>query len=252
MRRKNQRHSVEFRVKATPLVLDGIEIMVLALHDVSDTKRRRVLELSFLHDARNLLGGLITWSEVLQHERNEEAAVSIKTLALRLREQFSDYSVLAQAERGDLVATKTDLDLPKLARALGESLTRHPSGEGKNLVLRFPSAAPSVKSDQGLVLRVLSNMVANALEASPSGATVEVSYELVAGNPTFTVRNPGTIPEAIAPRIFQRSFSTKTQPGHGLGTYCMRLLGEQYLGGQVAFTSSVESGTAFTLTLPTA
>jgi signal transduction histidine kinase len=106
-----------------------------------------------------------------------------------------------------------------------------------------------LQSDQNILSRVLSNMVVNALEATKPGATVEVRYETQSGTSTFTVHNPGVIPDEVALRIFQRSFSTKTEPGHGLGTYSMRLLAEQYLGGKVTFESSIESGTSFFLTL---
>jgi len=94
-------------------------------------------------------------------------------------------------------------------------------------------------------------MVVNALEASRVGGTVEVRYAFRPGQHRFTVHNAGAIAEDVAPRIFQRSFSTKDQPGHGLGTYSMRLLAEQYLGGQVTFTTSAAQGTTFRLVLPT-
>ena len=45
-------------------------------------------------------------------------------------------------------------------------------------------------------------------------------------------------------QIFQRSFSTKGS-GRGVGTYSIKLLGEQYLRGRVGFTSSETDGTAF-------
>jgi sensor histidine kinase regulating citrate/malate metabolism len=51
-------------------------------------------------------------------------------------------------------------------------------------------------------------------------------------------------------QLFQRSFSTKAATGRGVGTYSMRLLGEQYLGGRVEFTSREPDGTTFTLILP--
>jgi sensor histidine kinase regulating citrate/malate metabolism len=40
------------------------------------------------------------------------------------------------------------------------------------------------------------------------------------------VKNPGVIPDDVASRIFQRSFSAKKDPGHGIGTYSTRLPGE--------------------------
>ena len=252
MRRKNKRACVEFRAKATPLTLAGIELAVLALDDISDQKRRGVLEQNFLHDARNLLSGIVAWTDILQEDRSDEATTSLRTLVLQLRDLLSGQVVLAQAEKGELAVAKGTIDLGTLARMLDQGFSHHPSGEGKNFVVRFPAAAAALVSDQDILMRILSNMVTNALEASQLGATVEVRYQVQAGHPVFSVHNPGVIPEHVAPRIFQRSFSTKTEPGHGIGTYSMRLLAEQYLGAQVQFTSSSEEGTTFRLVLPAA
>jgi hypothetical protein len=250
IRRGQQRHSVEFRAKATPIHLPGYEVVVLALQDISDQKRRVVLEQTFLHDARNLLGSILMWSEVLAQEPCEEAIGAIRKLALQLRDQLNGHRMLVRAEKGDLVVASVPLDLPDLARALRDTFSGHASGEGKSLVVQFPVDMPAPLSDPNLVLRILTNMVTNALEATCTGATVTARFELRGGMPTFKVHNPGAIPPEIASRIFQRSFSTKSEPGHGLGTYSMRLFAEQYLGGQVSFTSSVEEGTMFVLTLP--
>jgi sensor histidine kinase regulating citrate/malate metabolism len=65
-----------------------------------------------------------------------------------------------------------------------------------------------------------------------------------------TVKNPGAISDDVVSRIFERSFSTKIEPGHGVGTYSMRLLGEQYLGGAVSFSTSAADGIVFRLVLP--
>jgi sensor histidine kinase regulating citrate/malate metabolism len=49
--------------------------------------------------------------------------------------------------------------------------------------------------------------------------------------------------------MFQRNFSTKDGMGRGLGTYSMKFLGEEILGGRVSFTSDPENGTTFSLRL---
>lgn len=250
MRRKHGLESVEFRAKATPIKLGDTEVIVLALHDISDQKRRRVLEHSFLHDARNLVSGVMAWSDVLLQERGDEVSDSLTHLARQLRDLLSEHAMLAQAEKGELVATMVPIDLQALARSLTERFSSHPSGEGKTLLVVFPERAPPLVSDQDIVSRILSNMVTNAFEASRPGAKVEVRYTCQSGRSNFTVHNPGAIPQEVSARIFQRSFSSKTEPGHGLGTYSMRLLAEQYLGGQVTFTSSQEAGTTFCLSLP--
>lgn len=66
----------------------------------------------------------------------------------------------------------------------------------------------------------------------------------------FSVWNDGFIQPEVQRRIFQRDFTTKDQPGRGIGTFSMKLLGEDLLGGRVTFTSSVEKGTVFRFFCP--
>jgi signal transduction histidine kinase len=87
-------------------------------------------------------------------------------------------------------------------------------------------------------------MVKNALEASHAGQTVTIGCRNLVDAVEFSVHNPNVMPRSVQLQIFQRSFSTKGA-GRGLGTYSMKLLSEQYLHGQVAFTSSAEEGTTF-------
>ena len=58
------------------------------------------------------------------------------------------------------------------------------------------------------------------------------------------------IPDAVAPRVFQRFFSTKPGSGRGLGGFAVKLLGERYLKGRVTFTTSPAEGTTFRVRLP--
>ena len=68
------------------------------------------------------------------------------------------------------------------------------------------------------------------------------------GKAVFSVNNPGVIPDDVGLQIFQRSFSTKGH-GRGLGTYSMKLFGENYLNGKVYFQSDDKKGTTFTIEL---
>jgi sensor histidine kinase regulating citrate/malate metabolism len=62
------------------------------------------------------------------------------------------------------------------------------------------------------------------------------------------VKNENVMTEEVQMQLFHRSFSTKGN-GRGLGTYSIRLLTENYLKGEVGFTSSASTGTIFTVTL---
>ncbi len=93
-------------------------------------------------------------------------------------------------------------------------------------------------------------MLKNALEASPARSTVTVGFGKGTDDRVwFKVHNPTYIEHIVQKQIFRRYFSTKGKD-RGLGTWGMRLLAEEYLGGSVSFTSTPEEGTTFTLTLP--
>jgi sensor histidine kinase regulating citrate/malate metabolism len=88
------------------------------------------------------------------------------------------------------------------------------------------------------------------LEATSPGQTITLRCEPEGANAVvFSVHNDGFIPRDVQLQIFHRAFSTKGT-GRGLGTYSMKLLGERYLGGQIRFESSPESGTTFMARFP--
>ena len=114
----------------------------------------------------------------------------------------------------------------------------------------FAQNAPIIQTDPQLLKRVIGNMLKNAIEASLPGQSITLSCEQLDGNVSIDVHNPSVIPQDVRLQIFNRYFSTKKGPGHGIGTYSMKLLGEKYLNGCVWFTSTPEAGTTFTITLP--
>ena len=101
-----------------------------------------------------------------------------------------------------------------------------------------------------MLLRVLFNMIINALEATAKKGVVKVWLEHEDAFLSFFVWNSQKIPQKITNRIFQRNFSSKEQAGRGIGTYSMKLFGEKILGGKVSFRTSLEQGTVFKFSLP--
>ena len=107
----------------------------------------------------------------------------------------------------------------------------------------------ALQSDHTLLLRVLGNMLKNALEASAPGEIVTLGTECAEDQVVFWVRNPAFMPREVQLQVFKRSFSTKG-PGRGIGTYSIRLLVTRFLQGSVDFESSQEHGTTFRARLP--
>lgn len=242
--------SFDWKVTVSPIEMVGHSLLCLVIEDISDQKRRQVLERTFFHDIVNTVGALVGFSRMLtdEAEPTEELAEVIR-LADELMEEVQAQRELTLAENGDLVpkpgAVKLDVFLTRLA----ELYRSHPVALGREIVLGSCSAE-TLRVDERLLKRVLGNMLKNALEASSETDTVTLSCDTDAETTTLSVHNPAVMGLEVKVQVFKRSFSTKSGVGRGIGTYSIKLLGEKYLGGQVTFTSEPDAGTTFSITLP--
>ncbi len=252
LRRKGRWEARDFQVRATFLPVGGHRFKAVAFRDISGEKRREVLERLFFHDMANILQGLHGWSESLSEGtvRPEDAAERILAISERLGQEVHAHRRLLQAERGTLQAAPALLQAAALLQEVVALLARHPASCGRRIET-VPIAGPAgFTSDPDLLLRVLYNMALNALEATPPDQAIRLSFGWHGSRPHFAVHNPGAIPDDIQRQIFQRSFSTKAASGRGLGTYAMKLFGENLLRGAVGFNSAPGEGTTFWITLP--
>ncbi|HEY3352193.1 MAG TPA: HAMP domain-containing sensor histidine kinase [Polyangia bacterium] len=255
VRRGEGMDAYELRVKASQIELSGETFTIVGLRDISAEKRRAALERIFLHDIANTLTPLLTSAQLLELStppgENAELVQRIATLAGRLQREIEDQRVLLSAENGTLEATPAAL-LPETALDTAASVVRgHPVARQRTVEVAHGGATAPILADESLLVRVLVNMMKNALEATPEGGVVRAWAERpAAGGCALKVWNAGVIDGRIALQIFKRSFSTKEGHGRGLGTFSMKLFGERYLGGTVGFTSTAAAGTTFFIRLP--
>jgi CheY-like chemotaxis protein len=249
MERDGQYLAADFSVKATPVKLGGVDLTVVVLQDISATKRREVLEKVFLHDFLNMVGGIKGWSEQIQESDSKQAAQQLIMLSGVLKEEILFHSLLARAEQHELEVRLNVVGVEEIFNHLNEIFFNQVTEEKKTIEFLPFARKDRFKTDRSLLLRVLVNMVKNALEATPPGETVTVGFEWRGLAPTFRVHNLGYIDPRYQAHIFERSFSTKGD-GRGIGTYSIKLFGEQYLKGSVSFNSNPEEGTTFVIQLP--
>lgn len=239
--------ALDLRVWATPFDVEEEQFIAFAVKDISHEKRRRALERIFFHDLMNAVGGLHGFAELLKEsEPGEFGSISDKITALsrRLLEEINTQRELAAAENGELKVCPVPIDSRAFLYELIFLYQNHEVTKGRKLEIA-PNARPiQFTSDEILLRRVIGNMVKNALEASQPGEKVTLGCEICEPGIKFWVHNPAFMPRHVQLQIFQRSFSTKSGD-RGLGTYSMKLLSEQYLQGEVSFTTSPEKGTTF-------
>jgi hypothetical protein len=244
--------ATEFHVAASPLQVGEHRFLATTFHDISAEKHRDALERLFFHDIGNILQGLQGWSESLADgiTRPEEAAWRILRISERLSHEVHSHRRLLQAERGLLTVAPTTLDGGSILQELVLLLERHPAAQRRQLLIQPIPEPAAFASDSDLLLRVLYNMALNGLEATQREDPISMAFAWQGAHPHFTIHNPGYIPTPVRLQIFQRAFSTKGTRGRGLGTYAMKLFGENLLKGRVGFDSTEEAGTSFWITLP--
>ncbi len=244
--------SYDFSVTASPFSYQGESYVVLSFHDISDEKRRRVLEKIFFHDIINTAGGIRGFLDFVSASDDPSEMREYLHIANKLSENLVD-EIMAQrqllaAERGELKTDFKPIDANSLLEVVKNHLEHHFVGQRKQIIVN-PGAETWFESDPVLLKRVLINLLKNALEASQEGQKVSLGFESTAGMIHFWVHNETFIHRKIQLQIFQRSFSTKDQ-SRGLGTYSIKLLTEQYLKGRVNFSSDETTGTQFNVWLP--
>lgn len=246
--------SLDLRVHATYLDIDGEDYVIVGLQDIGHEKRRQVLERAFFHDLLNTCGGLQGLAELLldlEDDPQTEAAFKrdLAQISRMVVEEIKAHQQMLAAERGELRPALDEIDLPVFLPELVTLYRNHVVRGRQQLVLTAPPAS-RLRTDASLLRRVLGNLIKNAIEATDDDATIALSATVDAGQVVFRVHNPGVIEPAVQMQIFQRSFSTKSGGGRGVGTYAARLFVEGFLGGKVAFMSDEATGTEFSVTLP--
>ncbi|PLX68913.1 MAG: histidine kinase [Denitrovibrio sp.] len=249
----NSGSSYELFVIAKPFNYLGSELSFFTAKDISDTKRKVALEKIFFHDIMNLASGIYSVTDLFKEESLADLPENMLGLlhqsSTDMINEIQDYRTLLQAERDELPVMMRKIDSKDI---IEKSVALYKCFGAKGEVgLEIVEGIENIefRSDISLISRVITNMLKNALEASKRGETVYIWSEIQDGNIAFNVRNQSVIPDDIQRQIFKRTFTTKAN-GSGLGTYSMKLLSENFLGGRVDFVSNSDVGTIFTAKFP--
>ena len=208
------------------------------------------LKEDIVHDINNMLGVLLGASELLNLQEPSDLAKAIYQETLRLSKEVAIQRCLLIDESCDYQPSWYEYTLKDILKELRSFFANHPVARGKKINMAEDHPSVSIKTDVSLLLRVLFNMIINALEATEENGEVKIWIEHKGGFISFCVWNAGEIVGDVTTRIFQRNFSTKEEAGRGIGTYSMKLLGEELLGGRVSFSTSKKEGTIFRFTHP--
>lgn len=205
------------------------------------------------HEIRNPLGTMKASAEMLlerlsrENELALELAGYISTEVDRANSLITRFLEFARPLQLRLAPT----DLNALTDSAIDQLARQIPSAGPRIHRNYDPGIPLLDADGELLERVIFNLINNALQASPEGATVTVKTLAAPGRVELAVidRGSGVKPEHRE-QIFNPFFTTKPS-GVGLGLAITAKIVDEH-GGQISLESEPGRGSTFVVSLPLA
>ncbi len=248
------------------VILPGRRMFTGSLRDITERKRLARTKDEFIstvsHELRtpltSILGslGLLTGGVGGQLDPPVLTLLGIaKNNCERLVHIVNDILDVEKIESGEPVFQIRTVDLATVMRQAVEA--HRASGHPIEVRLALPDGSEGllVRADPDRIVQVLSNLLSNAVEASPPGMAVEVCAERVATGVRVTVTDRGTgVPTRFMAGVFQRPPATEganapRQGAAGLGMTIAKAIVERH-GGQIGIERRPGGGTRLWFALP--
>jgi signal transduction histidine kinase len=159
---------------------------------------------------------------------------------------------LSRLESHSTASTWAEMDLTMLVRQTHERYASRAEQAGVTLVINSPSKPELIQADERQFVRVLENLLDNALKFTPSGGTVTIKLDGTLEGIDLSVTDTGIgIQQEDLPKLFSRFHrgrNAAAYPGNGLGLVIAKAIVEEH-GGQITVISDPK-GTQFTVRLP--
>jgi signal transduction histidine kinase len=161
---------------------------------------------------------------------------------------------LARADSHPLELDRRPVDLADVLSEAAE--TASPAAAAKDISLVIAGEPPQeVVADRPQLMRIVDNLVANAVKFTPEGGSVRLSARREGDTAVLEVTDTGLgIPHAEQSDLFNRFFRgtnaiAKAIPGSGLGLAISQVIAEAH-GGTIELESIAGAGSTFRLVLP--
>ncbi|MCS2223204.1 ATP-binding protein [Bacteroides fragilis] len=205
------------------------------------------------HEIRTPLNAIVGFSRIISESDNAEERREYYEIVdannERLLQLINEILDLSKIESDIVEFTYGPVRLHTLCKEIHDAhVFRCPQG----VELRFdsPDEALSIHSDKNRIFQVFSNLIGNAFKFTTEGS-VSYGYKQEGERVVFYVKDTGLgiEPEKLG-RVFQRFAKLNNfAQGTGLGLSICKTIIER-LGGEIAVSSEVGTGTTFTFWLP--
>lgn len=223
---------------------------------------RRELIANVSHDLRTPLTSLQGYLETLERkadnlplaerQRYLDVAVRQSQKVARLSQELFE---LAKLECEDRQPVFEIFPLGELIQDVVQKFELAATRQNISLTAHLGADIPPVRADIGMIERVLTNLLDNALRHTPEGGQVRLELMRCAGGVNVTVQDTGCgiAPDRLAHLLQRRSPLSRStsQTSGGLGLLIARRILDLH-GSRISLKSAIGKGTLFEFALPTA
>ena len=247
---------------ARPLV-DAQGVVVVA-RDVTESEQLHQMRKDFVanvsHELRTPLSAIHGYAETLvdgavaEPETAMRFSQRILDQCRRLGELLDDLLTLSRLEGSEPFHALEPVDLRETAAEAIELLAGHAAAKAIAVELE-PGTPCTVRGDADGLLRLVSNLVDNAIKYNRPGGSVHVRVLEREGSIALEIADTGIgIPAAALPRIFERFYRVdkgraREEGGTGLGLAIVKHVAQAH-SGRVEVDSDPGRGTTFQVLLP--
>lgn len=250
--------------------IDGVITgWLIVLRDLTEelalARMREELTGMLVHDLRSPMSLILASLDLIReaHELGDDEQISrlveiAKGGSQRVMNLVDELLEIAQLERGHLPLHKESLEAGTLLNEVAERFTLAADEAQITLTIEYEDGLPRFYADRSMIVRVLSNLVDNALKFTPDGGVVTLwaRYDRDA-KPSVIVLGVSDTGPGIPTEAFDQLFEKFRQVpsvrgrrrGTGLGLPFCKLAVEAH-GGHIWVDSQVGVGSTFALTLP--
>jgi PAS domain S-box-containing protein len=235
---------------------------LLTLRDITEEKKaeamREDLMRMLVHDLRSPLTSILGGLQVLELELTDERHLRAIRVALqgsnRLLDLINALLDVNRMEAGQMPLKRQAVEWPALVSEATERVKSLAVNSKVTLQSEWATDLPAVYADQAVIIRVLINLLDNAIKYSPANAVIKVAVTHSNKETVCRVTDAGPgIPAEYQNRIFEKFFQVPNEAekrrGTGLGLAFCRLAVEAH-GGRIWIESAPGRGSTFAFTLP--
>lgn len=248
--RKSLERKVEERTRQVQEALkkekDAVDLRSRFVSIASHELRSPLSTIQYAADFIRIHGSKISPAELTKK------AETIDRQVMHMTHLLDDLLLFSKTDSGNFRLVLKDIPFTEFLNEVVEEVKLN-TKQTHAIISDFHKLPPSINSDEKLLRNITINLLINAIKYSPGKEHVEFSVRQYGDDIIFIIRDYGLgIADHDAGTLFEpflRGASVSHIPGTGLGLSIAQKAVE-LLKGTITFTTKVDEGSTFTVTLP--